>query len=405
LTINPRSIIDLAPHLNDGIFSPRAYTGLVQAQSAEARRFRFGVFELDGAQGELRRSGILIKLAPQPLAVLELLAQNAGELVTREQIQQRLWGTQTFVDFDRNLNVCMAQIRAALGDDAESQRFIRTIPKRGYTLIQPVEAMGETPVRRAMPRWLWISLTLAALGTLAAIYLSRPAPGARIVLAVLPFEGDDAIAGAVTDETITDLGELGADRLAVIARTSVMRMKGADLPRVAASLRAGYAIEGAVRIENGRVRIAARLVKISDQTLAWTEAFEDATDHLFLLEQNVASRISAGVIRTLLHNIAPSAAPRTSDAAAYEAYRTGRMLVSEGALDRAAAQFEIATARDPRFASAWAALADTGVALARSTGAADPFVKAGAAARRAVDLDPSSAEAHNALANTLFWFE
>src|ERR1700692_2592855 len=114
------------------------------------------------------------------MGVLELLLENAGVLVTREQIQRRVWGDQTFVDFDRNLNVCMAQIRAALNDDADSPRFVQTVPRRGYRFVAPVERVtaGErgapavivAPLPARAGRWLALAAGLI-LAVAAAGYL------------------------------------------------------------------------------------------------------------------------------------------------------------------------------------------------------------------------------------------
>src|SRR5436190_1811001 len=104
-------------------------------------RVRFGLFEFDPATGELRREGALVRLQPQPAAVLALLIQRAGEVVSRETLRDAIWGGDTFVDFDRGLNFCIAQIRGALGDAVDSPRFIRTLPKRGYQFIAPLESV------------------------------------------------------------------------------------------------------------------------------------------------------------------------------------------------------------------------------------------------------------------------
>jgi DNA-binding winged helix-turn-helix (wHTH) protein len=93
---------------------------------------RFGPFELHLTSGELRRHGDLVKLPPQPLKVLEALVRRGGEVVTREEIRQQVWHSDTFVDFDQGLNFCIRQIREALGDDADSPQYVETLPKRGY---------------------------------------------------------------------------------------------------------------------------------------------------------------------------------------------------------------------------------------------------------------------------------
>jgi DNA-binding winged helix-turn-helix (wHTH) protein len=99
---------------------------------------RFGLFELNVTTEELRKSGTLIRLAPQPLKLLALLARRSGQVVTREEIQQSLWGSDTYVDFEQGMNHCIKQIRTALGDSADSPVYIETVPRRGYRFLAPV---------------------------------------------------------------------------------------------------------------------------------------------------------------------------------------------------------------------------------------------------------------------------
>ena len=117
----------------------RSYTDTVQAADSTVQLLRFGAFELDLQNSELRRAGVLLKTTPQQFQVLRLLAENAGQVQTREAIQREIWGADTFGDLDRSLNVCVAQIRSILGDDSDAPRFIQTIPKRGYRFVAPVE--------------------------------------------------------------------------------------------------------------------------------------------------------------------------------------------------------------------------------------------------------------------------
>ncbi len=409
--------------------------------------FRFGNFDLKN--GELRKSGVLVKLPPPPMGLLQLLLENAGELVTRDQIQRRIWGDQTFVDFDRNLNVCMAQIRAALNDDADSSRFIRTIPKRGYMFLPPVEnvdrvngveqvgavesAPAQPPVRaeqsiRAQPpvrvqksnAWLVLVFAVIAVTSIAGAWAIWPRPAApplphRVMVAVLLFEGsaaEEPIVDGLADELISSLGSLQTDRLGVIARSSVMRYKSStpDLKQIARDLNVQYAIEGSVRTDAGagRVRVTARLVDVADQRLMWTETYEDGQTGLFKLEQDAASRIGAGVARSLFPNLIAARKPAHAVIReAYDAYRTGRELQFQGtlaSLGRSLASFEDAIRLDPQYPDAYSALADSCVSLARSGGPSKAMLsRASAAAGKALDLDESSAEAHNALANVRFW--
>src|ERR1041385_2336239 len=112
---------------------------------------RFGPFELKLGSEELYRDGVAVKLPPQPFKVLALLATNAGQLVTREELQQQIWGEDTFVDFDKGLNFCIKQIREALGDDPRAPQYIETLPRRGYRFIAPVEIAAATSPIAASP--------------------------------------------------------------------------------------------------------------------------------------------------------------------------------------------------------------------------------------------------------------
>src|SRR5215470_6657121 len=106
---------------------------------------RFGVFELDFRSGELRKGGVLVKLQQQPFKVLALLVTHPGDIVTREELRCQIWGGDTFVDFDQGLNFCIKQIRAALGDQADTPRYVETLPRRGYRFIAPLERRELTP--------------------------------------------------------------------------------------------------------------------------------------------------------------------------------------------------------------------------------------------------------------------
>jgi len=101
---------------------------------------RFGVFELDLGTGELRKGGVKLRLQGQPIQVLTLLLERAGEVVTREELRQKLWATDTFVDFDHSLNTAINKVREALGDSASSPRYVETLARRGYRFIAPVQA-------------------------------------------------------------------------------------------------------------------------------------------------------------------------------------------------------------------------------------------------------------------------
>ncbi len=106
--------------------------------SATQKLLRFGVFELNLANAELRKGGTPVKLAPQPFRLLALLATRAGQVVTREEIQQQIWGEETYVDFEQGMNHCIKQIRNVLNDNADTPLYVETLPRRGYRFLAPV---------------------------------------------------------------------------------------------------------------------------------------------------------------------------------------------------------------------------------------------------------------------------
>lgn len=399
----------------------------MQAAGSVAAILRFGAFELDLQMNELRRAGVLLKLSPQQFQVLRLLAENSGQVLAREEIQHEVWGADTFVDFDRNLNVCVAQIRSTLNDDSDAPRFIQTIPKRGYKFIAPVEriatALPDDPSSEpsSRPSWLWFAAAagLAILGLAAAYEIRRhPVPQERTMLAALPFENltgdpkEDLFTDGLTEELIGQLGSLNPDKLGVIGRTSVMRYKTLPhtIDQVGRDLHVDYVLEGTVRRSDGRIRIAARLVKTGDQAQVWTDTSERAESEMFRIEEESAGRIASAVSGKLLNGaVTGKAVSHATNQEAYQAYLNGLYLKHKGTradLERSVPYFEEAARRDPEFDLAYSAQAETLVAIGRSgISSAENWNNARAAAEKALAINGANAEAHNALANVLFWHE
>ncbi len=398
----------------------------MQAAETSALLLRFGAFELNLRGNDLRRNGVLLKLSPQQLQALRLLAENAGEVVTREQIQRELWGDDTFVDFDRNLNVCIAQIRATLNDDSDAPRYIQTIPKRGYRFIAPVERISALPAVKSTvtpprARWFWIvTAVLLASCSMGVGYLAWRAAGRsdRVMLATLPFENlsgdssEDLFTDGLTEELISQFGSLNPDRLGVIGRSSVIRYQRAPhgIDQIGRELGVDYVVEGTVRKSAGQVRVAARLIKVSDQAQVWAGTSERGESEMFRMQEETAGRIIGAVSEKLLAGRAPSPPPiypRSQDA--YQAYLNGRYLQhkeSRPDLERSIGFFETALSIDPKSDQAHSGLAESLIALGRSgSPAQDVFPRARAEAEKALSINPANAEAHNALANAFFWYE
>jgi TolB-like protein/DNA-binding winged helix-turn-helix (wHTH) protein/Tfp pilus assembly protein PilF len=385
-------------------------------------RLRFGPFELDPAAGELRRAGLRVRLQPQPLRVLVCLVRHSGRVVDRETLRREIWG-DTHVDFDRGLNFAVLRIRAALGDDAEAPRYVQTLPRRGYRFIAPVEretAAGPArhpsrPSRRSWPVLAGIAAALLA-GWTAVTPGRGAAAGERALLAVIPFESlagaAPELADGLTEELITRLGRLDRDGLGVIGRSSVWRYRQAvpPLDQIRRSLGVDYVVEGSVRQEAGRARVAVRLLAARDGSQLWSESFEGEPADALALQAEVARRVSDGLARRLLSEPAAPPPPAVRPGAARDAYHTAVALLRRGGredLRRAAGFLERALEIDPGAAVAWAALADVRHRL-RMAGVT-PGLEAARAARDAAEraraLDPDLPEAHHALALVELWHD
>jgi TolB-like protein/DNA-binding winged helix-turn-helix (wHTH) protein/Flp pilus assembly protein TadD len=400
---------------------------MADPENGAPRLVRFGDFELDLRTGELRRDGRRVRLPHQPFKLLALLAAHPGELVTREEIRRALWSEGTFVDFEHGVNACVKQIRAALSDDAGTPRFVETLPRRGYRFIAPVTCVREQPAaaaarpRRGRPAALLafaLALTPAPLAWVAARGLlpREPLPSAaaserRLMLAVLPFDSLDGAAehdylvDGLTEEMIAQLGRVQPERLGVIARTSAMHYKGRprDLKRAAAELGVAFLVEGSLRRQGERVRVTARLVRASDLTQVWSQAYERGQADLLELQDELARAIAREALPALALESRGTDARRRLDAKAYELYLRGRYCWNrrdEPGVRQAIRYFEEALAREPNDALLHVGIADAYLVLG-DHGYLRPqeaWTKARAASARALALDPRLAEAHTAAA-------
>ena len=292
---------------------------------------RFGVFEIDLKSGELRKHGLRVKLRDQSFQVLTLLLERPGQVVTREELQRKLWAADTFVDFDRGLNKAINRLRDALGDSAEAPQFVETLPKRGYRFIasvddgrrvpppeSPVEVKNEpepppaTPVPVGSRARLWWLALAGALVAVMAVQTSSERPGSaalprsitpgRIMLAVLPFDnltGDpeqEYLSDGMTEEIIARLGQLQPEQLGVIARTSVMGYKHSNhLDRIARDLGVQYIVEGSVRRSSSQVRMTAQVIRVKDQTQLWAGMYDRNAEDILRLQSDFAEAVADAI--------------------------------------------------------------------------------------------------------------
>jgi TolB-like protein/DNA-binding winged helix-turn-helix (wHTH) protein/Tfp pilus assembly protein PilF len=382
------------------------------------RRLRFGVFEVDLRAGELTKRGLRIRLQEQPFQVLAMLLEKPGELVTREELCEKLW-SRAVVDFDHGLNKAINKIREALGDSAENPRFVETVARRGYRFladVAPIELTDEgmPPKRPHRTRvWMGFGLALVLAASLSWILYSRSHSSPKIrSLAVLPLEslsGDasqDYFADGMTDALIADLSQISA--LRVISRTSVMTYKRVrrPLPEIARELNVEAVVEGTVMRSGERVRITAQLIQVPDEKHLWAQSYEGDLQDTLALQNSVARAIAKQIHVTL--NPQEEAALQKSrpvNGEAYEAYLRGRYFWNKRTRDglvKATDYFQHAIDSDPDYASAYSGLADS-YALSGDweygiLSPQDAFPKAKAAATKALALDDNLSEAHTSLA-------
>lgn len=408
---------------------PTTWSG--EAIGFSGHGFRFGAFELDSKTGELRREGRLIHLRNQPFQALCVLLERAGDLVTREEMKTALWADNVDVDVEQGLNYCIKEIRAVLGDSADSPRFIQTLPRRGYRFLADVRRCGnpppapapvtvETPppvqepaLKRAPrpTRWTVSMALLPALAAAAALYLLRPEPlhspvTSPIRLVVLPFTDlspvpEGYLADGLTDELIGTLSRKTGGRVGVIARSSSLayRERPQDPAAFAREVGASHFIEGTVRREAGDVRVNVSLAR-ADGLQVWAATYERNIDELLSLEREVAKAIGSEV------QVAFAAEPGGGapvDSEAYLQYLRGRYewnKRSRESLFESLRIFEALTRSSPEFALGWAGLADaTSVLMDHGhISPRDAWMRARAAAEKAVTLDPGLAEAWTTLA-------
>lgn len=432
------------------------------------RTARFGVFEADLDGGELRKHGLRLKLSDQPFQILAMLLARPGEIVSREELRELLWPSDTFVDFDHGLNNAVMKLREVLGDSSEHPRFIETLPRRGYRFIAPVEsrnAVSGVPapaqafagqlaptqtvvaepvpsnpglLRRVMEGQRQGHFALPRIAALVAAVLAGSALISGITvhyvrgvnaskgkaspstsLVVLPLEnlsGDkeqDYFADGMTDDLIANLAKIRS--LRVISRSTAMAYKGTHkpLPQIASELNADAVVEGTVMRVGNRVRITAELVQVSTDRHLWADTYESQIGDVLTLQ----NRVSSAIVDEIRINLTPEDKERLAknpsvSPEAYEEYLKGRYYWNKRSGDgfaKAIQYFENATRKDPQYALAYAGLADCygiiGATIYGSVPAAEAAPKAKAAAIRALQIDPSLAEAQTSLATAKFNYD
>jgi TolB-like protein/DNA-binding winged helix-turn-helix (wHTH) protein/tetratricopeptide (TPR) repeat protein len=418
------------------------------------RRTRFDAFEVDMRAGEVRKHGIRLKLHRQPFQVLSLLLEHPGDVVTREELRQKLWPGDTFVDFDTGLNSAVKKLRDALCDSAEKPRYIETLPRRGYrfiahvqngdlsTGVAPIESLAVIPLRpnpnetglraeRPADREvdvrptgtsrarLWLVLGCVAALVLMAVtsvmlrsHTGHTSQTKIRSLAVLPLNnlsGDSSqeyLADEMTEELCGRLARI--HDLRVISRTSVMRFKGTKLsvPEIARTLGVDALVEGSVIRQGNRIRVHAQLIRASTDEHLWADEYDGELGDVLTLESEVAQSIARTVeVKVTGEERARLIAAHHVSPEVYESYLKAENEFSKSSskaeLEQSIAYFEETIGKDPNFAPAYVGLAKAYERLGSVLGGAPPketHPKMMSAARKAIELDPDLAEPHVLLA-------
>jgi TolB-like protein/DNA-binding winged helix-turn-helix (wHTH) protein/Flp pilus assembly protein TadD len=435
--------------------------------------FRFGPYEVKTNAREIYKHGTRLKLRGQPYQILETLLERPGQVITRDEIRQKLWPADTFVDFEHGLNTSIKKLRQTLCDSATEPRYIETLPRVGYRFIASVEteiakieptratvspaaeSLASAPladmaeqdqeqdkkIHRATaagsPRFsTWkVAVPAFVLVVLAVFFIffrqrEVDTPVSRLLrgtfgatpktydsVAVLPLQSlssdpnQDYFADGITDELITNLAQFG--NLRVISRTSIMHYKGVSktAPQIGKELNVDALVEGTIeRVGNG-VRVRVQLIESASDRHLWARVYDRELKDVLMLESSVAHDIAEEVQgRILLEQSATSTGQnRPVNPDAYEAYLKGRYFWnrrSPEALNKSIEYFQQATKLDPNLAVAYAGLADTYSILGSDVLPADIAQgRAREAANKAIQLDPSLAEGHAALALVRFYYD
>jgi len=393
------------------------------------RQVRFGVYTVDVRAGEISKYGTRIRLQDRPFQILLLLLSQPGEVVTREELRERLWHSGTFVDFDRGISSAMNKLRTALGDTAANPKFIETVGRRGYRFIYPLTPLDAEqelpppaenavstpppprPSKRAWLRRTLIAVLVVCSAIAVAYYAFRRTPPSRIrSIAVLPLTNlsssadEEFFSEGLSDELSTKLASLPG--LRVMSRGSMMQYKGSEksLSEIAKELHVDGLVQGSVLRFGGKVRITVQLVEASSGRYLWAASYEREQRDVIDLQNEVTRQIADSI---QLHlnpadrerlNIA-----RTVDPQAHDDYLRGRAFLNRRTpsdMSTAAQYFEKAISRDPGYAQAYAGLADADALLSAYmlTPPRKNIEKARTAALKAIELDDRLAEAHTSLA-------
>jgi DNA-binding winged helix-turn-helix (wHTH) protein/TolB-like protein len=281
---------------------------------------RFGVFEFDSANGELRKNGRAVAIEPQPAKALARLLANAGEVVSREELRDAVWGTDTHVDFDRGIAYCLSQIRTALGDSGDNPRFVQTIPKRGFKFIAPISAEPNPEPRgsngakssRGSQGLVLLSAGFVVLAIALLVWRLMAAAAPPVVIAVSIFDNETGVAeydrpvANLSDLVVEHLSKLAPDRVAVIGNAAVLRQPRniRNLKAVANNVKADYVLLGQLQKGETGLRFITHFIRLNDETHLKANRLEPIDPKLAGLEAAVVAEFDRATRLFVLNRLA-----------------------------------------------------------------------------------------------------
>ena len=380
-----------------------------------SRRLSFGPFEADLHSGELRKNGNRLRLQAQPFQLLVMLLERPGELVTREEICEKLWSADTFVDFDRSLGTALAKIRDVLGDSATEPRYVETLPRKGYRFIAEVTSSVETPESVAQPepdavknepghqpalsrRLVWaIGFVVLALSGMIAWRFFRPHPiGSIAVLPLASLSTDPSqqfLAYGVTDELTTNLAQIASLRVSSHTSSVACSATQKSASELARCLGVDALVEGSVARSGDKVRITAQLIRGTSDSHIWAHTYEFQAGDVVTAQGELAREIAESISAIITpKEQAQLSRPHPMKPEVADLYFKGSYALTNQRALEARDLFNQATQLDPDSAEAWAGLADA-LHTIGVFGDRQSFPLARDAANRALELDGSQAQA------------
>src|SRR3984893_6630931 len=354
--------------------------------------YEFGEFRIEAGKRLLMRDGAPVALTPKAFETLLHLVQNRQRVVEKDELMLAIWPDTTVEE--NNLTQNISTLRRVLGESRGENRYIATIPGKGYRFIAEVERRGPRPAAvHALPE--------------------------RVTLAVLPFENlssdpeREYLADGLTEETMATLGQIDPEHLGVIGRTSVMNYKKTTktLREIGSELVASYLVESTLRGEGGRFRVTSKLIRVKDQMQVWTASYDGEPASVLNFQRELSAAIAEQIrLRLSPERLNSLARRQTRNAEAYDSYLRGLHYwhqLTPPTTRRAVECFSHATQLDPEYALAWSGLADANAA-SPINGDSPPLVMwplAREAAARSVAAEPNLAEAQTSLGFVKFWFD